>query len=95
MTARNDEGSPAVPRGATLTASLSPDEWTSVFGQRRVEVPNEFNAAIPSCVHRLESAMTKDSSDVMTEVLESPHFQISHPRVISKSMRNLFLGLAG
>ena len=30
----------------TLTASLSPDEWTSVFGQRAAEVPNEFNAAI-------------------------------------------------
>jgi hypothetical protein len=33
----------------------------------------------------LESEMTKDASDVMTEVLELPHFQISHPRVSSKS----------
>jgi mRNA-degrading endonuclease HigB of HigAB toxin-antitoxin module len=31
----------------------------------------------------------------MTEVLELPHFQISHPRVSSKSMRNLFPALAG
>ena len=31
----------------TLTVSLSPDQWTSVFGQRGAEVPNEFNAAIP------------------------------------------------
>jgi hypothetical protein len=30
----------------TLTASLSPDQWTSVFGQGGAEVPNEFNAAI-------------------------------------------------
>jgi hypothetical protein len=30
----------------TLTASLSPDEWTSVFGQRGAEVLNEFNGAI-------------------------------------------------
>jgi hypothetical protein len=31
----------------TLTASLSPDHWISVFGQGGAEVPNEFNAAIP------------------------------------------------
>jgi hypothetical protein len=30
----------------TLTASLSPDQWTSVFGQRGAEVPNEFNVVI-------------------------------------------------
>jgi serine/threonine protein phosphatase 1 len=30
----------------TLSASLSPEEWTSVFGQGGAEVPNEFNAAI-------------------------------------------------
>jgi hypothetical protein len=30
----------------TLTASLSPDQWTSVFGQRGADVPNEFNTAI-------------------------------------------------
>src|SRR6478672_9088763 len=30
----------------TLAASLSPDEWTSVFGQRGAEVLDEFNAAI-------------------------------------------------
>ena len=30
----------------TLTASLSPDKWTSVFGQGGAEVPNEFNTAI-------------------------------------------------
>ena len=30
----------------TLTASLSPDQWTSVFGQRGTEVPSEFNTAI-------------------------------------------------
>jgi len=30
----------------TLTASLSPDQWTSVFGQRGAQVPNEFSAAI-------------------------------------------------
>ncbi len=30
----------------TLTVSLSPDQWTSVFGQGGAEVPNEFNAAI-------------------------------------------------
>jgi hypothetical protein len=30
----------------TLTASLSPDEGTSVFGQRGAEVPNEFNVVI-------------------------------------------------
>jgi hypothetical protein len=29
-----------------LTVSLSPDQWTSVFGQRGAVVPNEFNAAI-------------------------------------------------
>ena len=28
---------------ATLIASLSADEWTSIFGQRGAEVPNEFN----------------------------------------------------
>jgi hypothetical protein len=32
----------------TLTVSLSPDQWTSVFGQKGAEVPNEFNAAIPN-----------------------------------------------
>src|SRR5262245_19608750 len=31
------------------------------------------------------SATAKDASDVRTEVLELPHFQISHPRVSSKS----------
>src|SRR5262245_6958682 len=30
----------------TLTASLSPDQWTSVFGQSGAAVPSEFNAAI-------------------------------------------------
>jgi hypothetical protein len=30
----------------TLTASLSPDQWTSVFGRRGDEVPHEFNSAI-------------------------------------------------
>jgi hypothetical protein len=30
----------------TLTVPLSPDRWTSVFGQGGAEVPNEFNAAI-------------------------------------------------
>ena len=29
-----------------LTVSLSPAQWTSVFGQGGAEVPNEFNAAI-------------------------------------------------
>ena len=30
----------------TLTVPLSPDQWTSVFGQGGAEVPNEFNVAI-------------------------------------------------
>jgi hypothetical protein len=30
----------------TLSVPLSPDQWTSVFGQSGAEVPNEFNAAI-------------------------------------------------
>jgi hypothetical protein len=30
----------------TLTASLSPDQWTSVFGRVGAEVPHEFNTAI-------------------------------------------------
>jgi hypothetical protein len=30
----------------TLTAPLSPDQWTSVFGQRGAEVSSEFNTAI-------------------------------------------------
>jgi hypothetical protein len=30
----------------TLTVAVSPDQWTSVFGQGGAEVPNEFNAAI-------------------------------------------------
>lgn len=30
----------------TLTASLSPNQWTSVFGHGGAEVPNEFNAAL-------------------------------------------------
>ena len=30
----------------TLTASISPDQWTSVFGRRGDEVPHEFNSAI-------------------------------------------------
>jgi hypothetical protein len=33
---------------STLTVSLSPEQWTSVFGQSGAEVPNEFNAAIPN-----------------------------------------------
>jgi hypothetical protein len=33
---------------STLTASLSPDEWTSVFGQRGAEVPNERMLALRS-----------------------------------------------
>jgi hypothetical protein len=32
----------------TLSVPLSPDQWTSVFGQRGAEVPNEFNATIPN-----------------------------------------------
>jgi hypothetical protein len=32
----------------TLTVSLSPDQWSSVLGQRGAEVPNEFDAAIPN-----------------------------------------------
>jgi len=49
-------------REATLIASLSPEEWTSVFGQRRGEVPSV-----------LESEITKYASDVMTEVLALLH----------------------
>jgi hypothetical protein len=31
---------------STLTVAVSPDQWSSVFGQGGAEVPNEFNAAI-------------------------------------------------
>jgi hypothetical protein len=31
---------------STLSVAVSPDQWTSVFGQGGAEVPNEFSTAI-------------------------------------------------
>jgi hypothetical protein len=51
----------------TLTASLSPNEWTSVFGQRGAEVPSEFNTA------RAMAFMSRAGTPVLS--LNNTHFR--------------------
>jgi hypothetical protein len=63
---------------STLTVAVSPDQWSSVFGQRGAEVPNEFNAAIsklvnvgftfgrggPGCLNRISASISGASAGV-------------------------------
>jgi len=65
----------------TLTAPLSPDQWTSVFGQGGAEVPNEFNTAISQLANvgftaarlRAMAFMSRAGTSVLS--LNNTHFR--------------------